>query len=485
MRVLEDPGVKAVIAPLEPFGWRGRARLARVLWAAFKIRSAMWLGRRGWINRSADERARRRREGALLRRELVRLGPTFIKIGQTLATRVDLLPFEYVDELRELQDRVPPYPDAQAFALIEAELGRPVRELYASIDPFPIAAASLGQVYRARLSGGEEVVVKVQRPDLERRIDVDLAVLRQLVPRLAASGLLKAVDWARVVEEFATHLREEADYAKEVENAETFRANFASWPEISVPKIYRDLCSRRVITMEYIPGIKVDDHAGLKKMGLAPMTVAELLVRTYLKQLLEDGFFHADPHPGNLRLMPDGRLAFFDFGMVGRISLELQSQLVDAFFHIVERDWRALLRDGITLGFVRIDPSDETAFDNILRELLGHYESLRTGGIDINELFGKVADILYEYPFQIPAHFTFIFRAILTLEGIGKKADPGFNFFVVARPHAKEFMLRREGRYMGGKILSRVLRTEEGRVDWGKAWKLAKMAWKYYVTERK
>lgn len=467
---------------LEAYGWRGRLRIVRIGWAALKLRTAMWLNARGWTGDSPE--GRRRAEGARLRNELIALGPTFIKIGQMLSTRVDLLPFEYTEELKELLDRVPPFPTEQAFSIIEAELGRPLKEAYASIDSAPIAAASLGQVYRARLRTGEEVVVKVQRPGLETRIDLDMATLRHMAPRLQVSDVLKATDWNGIIDEFASVLADEIDYVREVENAETFRENFVKWDSIHVPTVYPELSSRRVITMEYIPGVKVDDHSGLRRMGLAPTDVTERLVQAYLKQLLEDGFFHADPHPGNLRVMPDGRLAFFDFGMAGRLSLELQSQLVDAFFHIVEKDWRGLLGAAAELGFLRIDPADREGLDEIGARLIEQYEGLRLGDLTFQDMSEEVADLLYRYPFQIPPHFTFILRALTTIEGIGSKADPDFNFFLVARPHAKEFMLRREGRYIGGKILARVLKGDEGSINWSKTWKLAKMAWKHYTAPR-
>lgn len=485
MRILPVPGEATPasdVSPLAAFGWRGRARLARVAWALLKLRTAMWLNARGWTGTTPD--GRRRAEGARIRDELIGLGPTFIKIGQMLSTRVDLLPFEYTEELRELLDRVPPFPTPEAFAILEDELGRPASEVFASIDAFPIASASLGQVYRARLRTGEEVVVKVQRPGLRERIDLDLATLRHFAPRLRAAEALKTTDWNRVIDEFGDVLVDEIDYVREVENAETFRANFAKWPNICVPKVYRQYSTRRVITMEYIPGIKVDDHSGLRRQGLAPSDVTDLLVQTYLKQLLEDGFFHADPHPGNLRVMPDGRLAFFDFGMVGRISLDLQSTLVDAFFHIVERDWPRLLRIAADLGFLRVDPSDQEGLDAIGTRLINQYEGLRLGDLTFRDMSEEVAELLYRYPFQIPPQFTFILRALTTIEGIGSKADSDFNFFIVARPYAKDFMLRREGRYIGGRILARVLRGEEGPIDWAKTWKLAKMAWKHYVGQR-
>lgn len=469
-------------ASLESYGWRGRIRIARIGWAAFKLRTAIWLNERGWTGESPE--SRRRAEGERLRNELIALGPVFIKIGQMLSTRVDLLPFEYTEALRELLDRVPPFPDADAYSIIEEELGQPVRDLYASIDSSPIASASLGQVYRARLRSGEEVVVKVQRPGLEERIGLDIATLRHFAPRMQVSDVLKATDWSGVIDEFASVIADEIDYVKEVENAETFRANFASWPSIHVPKVFPELSTRRVITMEYIPGVKVDDHPGLRRLGLAPSDVTERLVQAYLKQLLEDGFFHADPHPGNLRIMHDGRLAFFDFGMAGRISLELQSKLVDAFFYIVEKDWRGLLRAAAGLGFLRIDPLDHEGLDHIGTKLIEQYEGLRLGDLTFRDMSEEVAELLYRYPFQIPPHFTFVLRALTTIEGIGSKADPDFNFFLVARPHAKEFMLRREGRYFAGRILSRVLKGDEGSIDWSKTWKLAKMAWKHYTGPR-
>jgi predicted unusual protein kinase regulating ubiquinone biosynthesis (AarF/ABC1/UbiB family) len=469
---------------LADYGLRGRMRLLRVVWAGAKIRAILWAHERGWLTGGAAQSEVRRSEGARIRDELVRLGPTFIKIGQMLSTRMDLLPVEYTEELKELLDRVPAFPTDRAFAIVEEELGRPVKELYASIDLYPIAAASLGQVYRARLHSGEEVVVKVQRPDLEKRIELDMATLRYVVPRLETSDVLKSTDWDGIVDEFAATLADEIDYVKEVANAETFRANFARWPSIHVPHVYHELSSRRVITMEYIPGIKVDDHDGLRRMGLTPLSIAERLVEAYLKQLLEDGFFHADPHPGNLRVMADGRIAFFDFGMAGRISLDLQSQLVDAFFHIVEKDWFELLRDGVRMGFLRVDEDDAAGLEEIGRRLIAQYEGLRLGDLAFKDMTYEVAEVLYHYPFQIPAHFTFILRAITTLEGIGTKADPDFNFFLVARPYAKDFMLRREGRYLGGKLLARMIKGEQGSVDWGKAWKLAKMAWKHYTGKK-
>ncbi|HET8675914.1 MAG TPA: AarF/UbiB family protein, partial [Blastocatellia bacterium] len=219
----------------------------------------------------------------------------------------------------------------------------------------------------------------------------------------------------------------------------------------------------------------------LRAADHTPHEVGTLLAKTYLKQLLEDGFFHADPHPGNLRVMPDGRLAFFDFGMVGRLSMELQSKLINAFFHIVERDVHGLVEDMVRLGFIELSPDEEKRFKPVIEALFDRYLSLRLGDVKFKELIFDLAHVIYEFPFRIPANFTYIVRAIMTLEGIGTLVDPGFNFFEVARPYAKRFMFRREGRYLRQLIVNQLIRGEGGNIEWGKVWKLAKMAFRYYV----
>jgi predicted unusual protein kinase regulating ubiquinone biosynthesis (AarF/ABC1/UbiB family) len=233
--------------------------------------------------------------------------------------------------------------------------------------------------------------------------------------------------------------------------------------------------------MEYIPGLKVTDVEELRAAGENPVQVVRLLARTYLKQLLEDGFFHADPHPGNLRVMPDGKLAFFDFGMVGRLDQPLQSKLTNAFFHTIERDVHGLVDDMVTLGFIELSPEEEARFKPIIEGLLDRYLTLRLEGVKFKELVFDLAHVVYEFPFRIPASFTYIIRALMTLEGIGSLVDPQFNFFEVARPYAKRFMFKREGRYLRTLILNSLINGEAGKIEWAKVWKLAKMAIRYYV----
>jgi predicted unusual protein kinase regulating ubiquinone biosynthesis (AarF/ABC1/UbiB family) len=462
-------------------GLKGYLRLVQIFFSFFFFASRLFLNRHDWrFKKQTPDAEILHAEGATLREKLVRLGPTFIKIGQTLATRADLLPVEYIKELSQLQDQVPPFPTAEAKAIIEQELQAKIDSLFKSFDETVVAAASLGQVYRAVLQTGQVVAVKVQRPNISEQIDFDILVLRRIVSRLERyPNLIRGLDWNGTLNEFRTTISEEMDYSQEVRNAEIFRKNFAEWREVYVPRIFPIFSTNRLIVMEFIEGLKVTDVEQLQEAGRNPHEVVKLLARTYLKQLLEDGFFHADPHPGNLRVMADGRLAFFDFGMVGRLSMEMQSQLISAFFHIVERDVEGLVEDMIRLGFIELRKEEEAKFKPIIQGLFDRYLSLKLKEVNFKELTFDLAKVIYEFPFRIPANFTYIVRAIMTLEGIGTTVDPNFNFFEVARPYAKGFMFKREGRYLRELVIKQ-LRGEEGEIEWGKVWKLAKMAFKYY-----
>jgi predicted unusual protein kinase regulating ubiquinone biosynthesis (AarF/ABC1/UbiB family) len=433
---------------------------------------------------STNKAGRLESQAAWLSKSLIGLGPTFIKIGQALGTRADLLPLAYVKDLSTLQDQVPAFSTAEAFARIESELGRPLSECYAEIDSEPVASASLGQVYRARLSSGEEVAVKVQRPDLEEIISFDVAILYKIV-KLVNRFFPKAnenADWEGMLREFYTTVFEEMDYVKEGRNADRFRYNFRTWQVIRVPKIYWSHTSRRVLTLEFIRGTKVTDVEGLRARRISAVKVNRLLVRTYLKQLLEDGFFHADPHPGNLLVMDSGHLAFFDFGMVGRITPKLQSQMIDAFFHVVARDVQGLGHDIINLNFLKPGVDAETVRP-VVERLFKVYLNLKLGEVKFKELTYDLAEVIYEYPFRLPANFTYIMRALMTLEGIGIVTDPEFSFFETAKPYAKEFMLRREGKAFRQLIFDKITGRGEngaGNIEWSRVWKLTKMAAQMY-----
>lgn len=448
------------------------------------IRLARYVIFRG-ADASANKEKQLEKQAAWLRESLLSLGPTFIKMGQSLGTRADLLPLAYVKELALLQDQVPAFPTAEAYARIETELGRTLQEAYAEIDAEPVAAASLGQVYRARLHTGEEVAIKVQRPNLDESISLDIAILRRITNFLSRIPQINDnADWAGMLVEFDETIHEEMDYVQEGRNADRFRENFKSWRVVHVPKIFWSHSTRRVLTMEFIRGTKVVDVEGLRSRRISAVKVNRLLIRTYLKQLLEDGFFHADPHPGNLLVMDNGRLAFFDFGMTGKITPRLQSQMIDAFFHVVARDVPGLAQDLINLNFLKPSVDPETVRP-VIEGLFQHYLNLKLGEVNFKELTYDLAEVMYEYPFRLPANFTYIMRALMTLEGIGIVTDPGFNFFDTAKPYAKEFMLRREGKHFRKLLLDKFTgRDSEGRIEWGKMWKLAKMAAKTYLDQK-
>jgi predicted unusual protein kinase regulating ubiquinone biosynthesis (AarF/ABC1/UbiB family) len=435
--------------------------------------------RRLVIGSETSKEANQEKQAVWLKEKLIELGPTFIKIGQSMGTRADLLPLPFVKALGELQDQVPPFPNEIAFARIEKELGLKINDVYKEFELEPVAAASLGQVYRARLHTGEEVAVKVQRPNLEATITGDLEILNRVAnfaerfPQLNENA-----DWSGMLREFNETIHEEMDYAAEGHNAERFRQNFKNWSNIHVPKIYWNATTRRVLTMEFIHGTKVTDLEAQERQGISPAKVNRLLIKTYLKQLLEDGFFHADPHPGNLLVMSDGRLAFFDFGMVGRITPELQAKMIDAFFHVVGKDPAGIAQDLIDLDFLK-PGTNTTVVRPVVEKMFEFHLNLKLKDVNFKELTYDLADVMYDYPFRLPSNFTYIMRALMTLEGIGIITDPEFNFFETAKPYAKEFMLRREGKDFRRMFVSKLMgRDEDGKIDWNRTWKLAKMAFK-------
>jgi predicted unusual protein kinase regulating ubiquinone biosynthesis (AarF/ABC1/UbiB family) len=285
--------------------------------------------------------------------------------------------------------------------------------------------------------------------------------------------------------EFDETVHEEMDYAAEGRNAERFRESFKEWTNVHVPKIYWNATTEKVLTMEFINGTKVTALDELRARGVSPEKVNRLLIRTYLKQLLEDGFFHADPHPGNLLVMPDGRLAFFDFGMVGRISPQLQSKMIDAFFHVVAKDPAGIAQDLIDLDFMK-PGSNADAVRPIVEKMFEFHLNLKLKEVNFKELTYDLADVMYDYPFRLPSNFTYIMRALMTLEGIGIITDPEFNFFETAKPYAKEFMFKREGKDLRKLLTDKLLgRDKDGKVDLDRTWKLAKMAFKTVFNQSK
>ena len=316
------------------------------------------------------------RRSVQLRDLLTDLGPTFIKVGQALSTRADLVRSDYLEELTKLQDQLPTFSNRIAFATIERELGDVVDEIYASLDPRPVAAASLGQVYKGRLKSGETVAIKVQRPNLRQKLTLDLYIIRWMstwvyrwLPLNLGQTLTESVD------EFGTKLFEEIDYIHEGRNCERFAAYFKDDPDVHVPQIYWRYSSQRVLTLEWIDGIKLTDSKAIKGAGLEIQKLIRIGVESALKQLLEYGFFHADPHPGNLFALRDGRLAFIDFGMMDQLRQDRKERLVDALVHMVNQEYDSLFADFQYLEFLtqQVEPQPIVAamqvmLDDILNE---------------------------------------------------------------------------------------------------------------------
>jgi len=332
------------------------------------------------------------------------------------------------------------------------------------------------------LRTGQTVAIKVQRLNLEPLIKFDLAILRRIIRLLLrTTDLLRGNDWLGMLDEFERVIHEEMDYVREGGNADRFRANFADWPRLHVPKIYWEYTTPRVLTMEYITGLKVTDLDGLRVAGFSAREINELMHRAYFKQLLEDGFFHADPHPGNLLVMPDGRLAFFDFGMVGIVSQRLQQQMVSAFFHILERDCGGLVDDLISLGFLKKEEVNMTEFRNIVQDMFERKIDLKLSEVNFKELTYELGEIIYKYPFTTPGSFSFIIRALMTLEGISIQMNPSFNFMEVARPYARDFLFRRETAHLRQQVWAGLREVQSGNLNWGRLVQLAKLGWNLWA----
>ena len=409
----------------------------------------LWLDQQAWSyggQPTPERKAKRRRARAIwIRETLLHLGPTFIKVGQFFSTRADLFPSEYVEELSKLQDQVPAFGYEQVATIVQQELGKPIEQIYSYFDPTPLAAASLGQVHRAKLKSGEEVVVKVQRPGLVRLFTIDLEIGRGIAEFFQHHTPWGGAgrDWIGIYEECRRTLWEEVDYLNEGRNADTFRRNFRDMPQIAVPKVYWRYTSPRLLTLEYLPGIKISDYEALSAAGLDRKALARLGAEAYLRQLLKDGFFHADPHPGNIAVKPDGTLIFYDFGMMGRLRPGIKEKLAGMLAAVVAKNAEQVVALLVELG-VLVPTADLAPVRRSVQYLLDHFLdkpfSSKLDEISVAAISEDLYELAYEQPFRFPATFTFVLRALTTLEGLGKGLDPEFNFIEVAKPFAEELM---------------------------------------------
>jgi len=393
----------------------------------------------------AKQAQRRTAQAIWIRETFLDLGPTFIKVGQLFSTRADLFPSEYVEELSKLQDKVPAFSYEQAVAIVEKDLGKKIPELYKSFDPIPLAAASLGQVHKATLHSGEEVVVKVQRPALRQLFNIDLQILKGIARFFQNHPEWgRGRDWLGIYEECCRILWEEIDYLNEGSNADTFRRNFRGYDWVKVPRVYWRYTSPRVVTLEYIPGIKISHYEALEAAGLDRKELAQMGARAYLQQLLNDGFFHADPHPGNIAVSAEGSLIFYDFGMMGRIKSNIREQLMETLFGIAQKDADRVVTSLVELG--ALAPTDDMGpVRRSVQYMLDHFMDKPFENQSVAAISEDLYEIAYDQPFRFPATFTFVMRAFSTLEGVGKGLDPEFNFMEVARPFAMQIMTESNG----------------------------------------
>ena len=391
--------------------------------------------------RRVTSEIRIRRAEALLD-SLLTLGPTFIKLGQLLSTRPDVLPPEYIDVLSQLQDRVPPAPWTAAKPVLEEELG-PVEEAFDTFETEAISGASLGQVYYAELDG-EAVAVKVRRPNIEPLVEADLRVIRWTVPVISSFvDEARAFSLSNLADEFARVIREEMDYRREARMLDEIRANFADDPKVAIPGVIKERSTTRVLTMEYISGTKITEIEELDELGVDRQAVAERLQRAYLEMIIEDGVFQADPHPGNLAVKPDGTVVFYDFGMSGRVDDHTQGKIIEFYVAVANRDIEAILDALIELG--TLSPSADRATMAEVMELAiqdARGEQIET--YRVQQIVERVEGTIYEFPLRLPSNLALVLRVATVVEGVCITLDPDFDFIAVATDFLTERGYREE-----------------------------------------
>lgn len=377
-----------------------------------------------------------------LRLALQELGPTFIKLGQVLSTRPDLIPPAYLTELTKLQDTVPPEPWDPVHERIETELGATTSELFTRIARKPIAAASLAQVHPATLHDGSDAVVKVQRPGIEETIEVDLEILQDVAELLEGRiPLARLYDLPQIARGFATTLRMELDFYREGHNADRFRENFAEDPYLYVPEIYWDFTTRRVLVMERIRGIKIDNVEALDKAGYDRHQIALHAARMVVKEVLEDGFFHADPHPGNFIIMPGEVIGAMDFGMVGHLSYRMRADLTRLYVDAIQMDEQSIVDQLIRMG-ATVKDIDRVALENDIARLLRKYYGLPLKAIKAQDVMQDITPIAFRHHLRLPSQLWLLGKTLAMLEGVGLKLDPDFDFIAFSRPFVRRFLLR-------------------------------------------
>ena len=443
--------------------WVLVARLVEVLWQLGSLALVLV------IQGSSPKPEVQKRLAQKILATLTGLGPCFIKVGQSLSTRPDLVRRDWLEQLTQLQDNLPPFPHAIALATIEQELGGPADQLFEHFPGHPVAAASLGQVYKAQLADGHWVAVKVQRPNLPYLLRRDLVIIRLLA--VAAAPVLPlnlGFGLGDIIDEFGRSLFAEIDYRQEADNAERFAQLFSHNPEVTVPRVERLLSAERVLTTSWINGTKLQERQVLEARQLDPSALIRTGVIAGLQQLLEFGYFHADPHPGNLFALPGktgalGHVAYVDFGMMDSISDSDRLTLTGAVVHLINRDFRALANDFVGLGFLN-PKTDLEPIVPALEEVLGGALGENVGSFNFKAITDRFSELMYAYPFRVPARFALIIRAVVSQEGLALRLDPDFKIVQVAYPYVAKRLLAGDTAEMREKLLE-VLFDGEGRLQ--------------------
>ena len=425
-------------------------RALRIWGVALVLLLRLWCNAQRWTylgpaGMSPERQARRQRRLARwLTDQFLLLGSAFIKLGQILSARPDVFSAEVVEELSRLQDRVPPVSFAVVQTLLEHELGDRCAEII-DLEEAPLGSASLAQVHRASLRSGRQVVLKVQRPGLDRLFRHDLEVLQQIaaaVQRHPRWG--RGRDWLGIAQECRRVLLRELDFRLEAEHAARFRQQFLDDPGIRIPAVVWELSSRRVLCLDYVSGIKISDRQALLDAGIDPSAVAEKGAASYLQQLVRFGFFHADPHPGNLAVAGDGALIYYDFGMMGQLSSRLRSRLGRMVTAAASRDASALVAELQQAGVIA-DDIDPGPVRRLVRVMLSEALTPPFSPDVLSKLSGDLYDLVYGQPFRLPVELIFVMRALSTFEGVGRGLDPGFSLVSIAKPYLLPLMSQSGG----------------------------------------
>lgn len=382
-----------------------------------------------------------------LRLAFSELGPSFIKLAQILSARPDLVTKPYADEFKKLQDEVPPFPFSEVLRIIREDMNLPADEIFDNIVESPVAAASIAQVHYATLNDGTPVVIKVQRPNITRIIETDITILKTITSLMVR--YIPETEFFNpkgIVEEFSRTIRKELDFTEEAKNISRFTRNFSKHPHIVIPSVYHEFTSRRLLVMERIEGVSIDDIEGINRYGLDRSELARIGTEAYFKMFLEDGFFHADPHPGNIFVMPDGRIGLVDFGIVGWLTPDIMESIAEALVALVKKDFDSLVDQYISLGLVTegvdIEEFKRDFKADMIDFLIPLYDQA-ISEINIAQYLDTLLHLAAKHNLKMPSDLLLMNKCMLILDSIGRELDPDFNFIVIAEPYATRLIRSR------------------------------------------